>query len=143
MYHWEDYLDKQFMLASSQEPTNFIRSDFDYGARQRRAVKGYQSYAAKIVLEFWELVAFKDFWALLLDGSQPFYTNMNMHGDDTFNKEVRFTSGYTLQEIGDNKYILTCSMELKRTGTSSRSVCPKVPTQIFMPDTGVTPCGIE
>ncbi len=136
---WEDYVQKNFMLSSSNEPTNFIRSNFDYGVRQRRAVRGYSKYTVKVYLQFWELQNFQRFWDDLDEGTKQWYTDNVIHGDNTLNKTVRFVSGYQLREMGCGIYLMTCPIEFIRTGTNKDSICPAVPYPFSIPKDDV-PC---
>jgi len=138
--YFEDYLDKGFILGLSQEPTNTIRSSFDYGVRQRRGVKGYPTHATKMVLSFLELETFKEMWDDLNDGNDKFYLSQNIHGDETINKEVRFTQGYSLQKIGASKYEIKAVLELIKTGVDPTS-CPLVPSDLLRPSDTLVPCG--
>lgn len=140
MIKWEDYIDKKFMLSSGTASTNFIRSTFDYGKRQRRALKGYDTYSVKVYLEYWETLKFIEFWEDLQEGTDKFYTDIIISGDASINKTVRFTSGYQMQDIGCGIYLLNVPLEKVRTGTPYDEACPLVPSNILIPREGLTPC---
>jgi len=122
MIHINDYLDNDFMLNSSQESTNFIRSRFDYGTRQRRGLKGYPKYNVKIILSLYELKSFKTMWDDLYDGTDTFYTDQTIRGEAGVNKIVRFITSYGLREIGGLKYEVSCIIEI----LSTSSLCPLI-----------------
>lgn len=116
MISYETYLDSPFSLGSGVIGTNFIRSQFDYGIRQRRAVRGYDTFSAKLVCGEDEMDAWIPFWDALNDGNDKFYTNMAINGDLSTAKIVRFTSGYTVSQIGGGRFIITVPLELIETG---------------------------
>ena len=117
MLSYETYMSTSFNLGSGVAATNFIRSQFDYGTRQRRAVRGYDVFSAKLVLDQAEMINFVDFWADLNYGNDKFYTNETINTDTTSSKTVRFTSGYEVSQIGANKFMITVPIELIQTGT--------------------------
>lgn len=138
MVHYDDYINKCFILNTSTEPTNFIRSDFDYGVRQRRAVKGYVKYGVKLVLGYDDLVSFQKLWSDLDEGTLGFYSNAMIHGDISLNKTIRFTSGYSLSELGNGRYALSTSIELLKKGVFT---CPnRVPQHFLHAEDGLVPC---
>ena len=67
MVKWSDYLDKCFLIGGSQQSTNFIRSQFDYGVRQRRVQKGYSTHSFSITVTYAELTSFESLWDVLND----------------------------------------------------------------------------
>ena len=131
MIHYEDYLDICPKINTSVQPTNFIRSQFDYGVRQRKIVGGYVTYPFTLLLQGSGAHNFTRMWADLNDGTDSFYYNNPIHYDFTHNKEIRFTQSYTLTELGNYDYMLSCSIELITTGDK----CPNVvyPTNILTP----------
>lgn len=119
MLKYENYLTNCFELSSSKEGASFIRSQFDYGVRQRRAIRGYSSYVVKLTLNYGELNKFKIFWNALNLGTDIFYTDMVIHGDVTINKQIRFSEPYALQEWDqDGIFMVQCQIEIVRTGTN-------------------------
>ena len=117
MIKYEDYMSIHFMLSSGEVATNFVRSSFDYGVRQRRAVSGYDGYNVKLVLPKAALEVFQTFWADLNDGNDKFYTDEVVAGDFTLNKTVRFTNGYSISDLGCNIFSIAVPLELIQTGT--------------------------
>lgn len=114
---YETYLpDKCWILSSSQAAKNFIRSDFDYGARQRRAIRGYDTQKVNILLSASELASWKSFWAAINDGTDTFYTNQYIHQDGTTGKIARFTDTYSVNEINNNMFEVSTNVELILTG---------------------------
>lgn len=116
MLKYEDYLQKCFLLGRSDNGQDFIRSRFDYYVRQRRAVRGYPVHAFTLQLDRTELLSFQNLWTDLDEGTDIFVTDQVVHGDLTTNKQVRFTKGYTLEEISHYRWKLSCSIELIKTG---------------------------
>jgi len=123
-------MSKSFTLGTGSVATNFIRSQFDYGARQRRGIRGYDVFNARLVLDEdnGEMSDWLTFWDALNDGSDKFYTNEVINADTTTTKIARFISAYEISQIGDNKFIVTVPLELISTGTKS----------VTISDTGVT-----
>lgn len=114
---YETYLPtKCWTLSSSQAAKNFIRSDFDYGARQRKAIKGYDTQRVNIVVDATELSAWKSFWTAINDGADTFYTSQYIHQDGTTNKIARFTDTYSVNEIDNNMFEISTNVELIQTG---------------------------
>ncbi len=105
-----------FNLGSGSAATNFIRSQFDYGTRQRRGVRGYDVFSVSLVLDQAETINFEDFWADLNFGNDKFYINEVINNDQTTAKIARFTSGYQIAQIGADKFIITVPIELIQTG---------------------------
>ena len=136
---WEDYIQQCFKLSGSVEAQSFIRSTFDYSIRQRRAVRGYSRYPVNVYLEFWELKNFQRFWSDLNEGTNTWYTDNIIHGDNTLGKTVRFTEGYKLSEVGKGIHLMTCGIELIRTGTDKDDICPATPYPFSIPKDDV-PC---
>ncbi len=106
-----------FNLGTGSVATNFVRSQFDYGTRQRRGVRGYDVFSVTLVLDQAEMINFEDFWADLNFGNDKFYTNEVINNDQTTAKTARFTSGYQIAQIGANKFVITVPIELIQTGT--------------------------
>lgn len=117
MISYETYMNTSFNLGSGSASTDFIRSQFDYGTRQRRAVKGYPTFSAKLVLTQTEMNNWDTFWTALDYGTDKFTTDEVINNDDTTGKTVRFTSGYQVSQIGADKFIVTVPLELIATGT--------------------------
>lgn len=109
-------MSKCFTLGGSQNGTDFIRSQFDYGVRQRRAVRSYPVHNFTISVEPTELASFQSFWLALNEGTDIWLTDQIVHGDLTTDKEVRFIRGYTLEELSYNRWRISCSIELIKTG---------------------------
>ena len=118
MISYGTYMSISFTLGSGKASTNFIRSSFDYGARQRRAVRGYDTFNVRLVLDegSGEMTDWTDFWTALNDGTDKFYTDEVINSDTTSAKIVRFMSGYDVTQIGSNKFIVTVPIELIQTG---------------------------
>ena len=116
MLSYESYLTICWILSTNQASTNFIRSQFDYGTRQRRAVRGYDVKSVRLILNDTELTAWQTFWADLNYGTDKFTTDQAINGDTTTGKIARFTSGYTLAELGASQYEISVPVELIQTG---------------------------
>lgn len=99
-------------LSGTVVATNFIRSQFDYGVRQRRALRGNDNYSVRIVLsnqtdmDQWLL-----FWSDLNYGNDIFITDQIIDGDTSVDKNVRFTSGYSNRDIGNGLQEITVPVE--------------------------------
>ena len=130
MVSYSTYMSKSFTLGAGSVATNFIRSQFDYGARQRRGIRGYDVFNARLVLDEdnGEMSDWLTFWDALNYGNDKFYTNEVINADTTTTKIARFISAYEISQIGDNKFIVTVPLELISTGTKS----------VTISDTGVT-----
>ncbi len=116
MLIYETYMNTSFNLGSGSVATNFVRSQFDYGARQRRSVRGYDAFSAKLVLTQLEMKNFNDFWNDLNYGNDKFYTDQVINNDTSAGKICRFIGGYEVSQIGAEKFIVTVPIELIRTG---------------------------
>lgn len=116
MISYGTYLSVHFSLGSGKAATNFIRSSFDYGARQRRGVRGYDTFNVRLVLTTSEMASWVSFWAALNDGTDKFYTDEVINADATTAKIVRFMSGYDVSQIGNGYFIVTVPLELIETG---------------------------
>jgi len=122
MINYETYMNTSFNLSSGSAATNFVRSQFDYGARQRRGIRGYDVFNATLVLDYNDMKNFEHFWSLLNYGNDKFYTDEVINSDTTTSKIVRFTSGYEVSQIGSNKFIVSVPIELVLTGTQSVTI---------------------
>lgn len=141
MIKYEDYLDKCFELSSSKEASSFIRSQFDYGTRQRRGIRGYTTYNVILTLTFGELNRFKTFWNDLNLGTDIFLTDMVIHDDVTYDKQVRFSDSYTLNEWDSSGiWVLQCPLEIVRTGIPRWERCPLIPSNFLLPNDEIKPC---
>ncbi len=139
MISYGTYMSVSFALGSGKASTNFIRSSFDYGARQRRAVRGYDAFNVRLVLDEGnaEMTDWTVFWTALNDGNDKFYTDEVINSDTTTAKIVRFTSGYEASQIGANKFIVTVPLELIQTGTQSVIINDTGTTATFIVNTPV------
>ena len=117
MITYETYMSVSFNLGSGRVSTDFIRSQFDYGTRQRRGVRGYDSFSATLVLTQSDMADWVNFWTALDYGTDKFYTDEVVNHDTTSAKICRFTSGYEVAQIGANKFVVTVPLELIQTGT--------------------------
>ena len=141
MIKYEDYLDRCFTLASSQQGVSFIRSQFDYGVRQRRAVRGYSTHNVRIVMRsMHEVQIFKQFWEDLNLGADKFLTDQVIHDDISREKTIRFTNVFSLQQMGADRFIVTCVVELVKSGIGVND-CPLVPSNHLVPHDGLVLCG--
>lgn len=120
-----------FNLGSGSVATNFVRSQFDYGTRQRRGIRGYDVFSAKLVLTQVEMENFVHFWSLLNYGNDKFYIDQVINADTTTAKIVRFISGYEVSQIGANKFIVTVPLELISTGTKTVTISDTGNTATF------------
>ena len=142
MIKYEDYLTKCWLLNKSRANTDFIRSSFDYGIRQRRALRGYPVAGVRLVLNMGEVLQFKKFWIALNYGTDKFITDQPIFGDPSYGKTVRFTTAYNLSEIGYLKYELTCQVEILKTNIKKDFLtCPLAPHVGLTPKIGLMPCG--
>ena len=116
MISYETYMNTSFNLGSGTASTDFIRSEFDYGTRQRRATRGYDTFSVTLVLDSTEMDNWETFWVALDYGTDKFTTNEVVNNDQTTGKVCRFTSGYNVQQIGNSKFIVTVPLELISTG---------------------------
>jgi hypothetical protein len=113
MITYGDYNLPDWTLSAGASATNFIRSQFGFGTRQRRAVRGYDVYGVRIVIESSDdLTSFKTFWNDLNDGNDKFYTDQVINGGTSTSKIVRFTNGYTIKDLSVYKFEITIPLEL-------------------------------
>ena len=105
-----------FNLGAGSVSTDFIRSQFDYSVRQRRAIKGYDVFSVTLVLTEEDMSSWVTFWTALDLGTDKFTTNEVINYDTTTGKTCRFISGYQVSQIGANKFIVTVPLELIQTG---------------------------
>ena len=116
MISYETYMTVSFNLGAGKASTNFIRSQFDYGTRQRRAVRGFDTFGVRFCLTQTQMDEWTTFWDALNDGNDKFTTDEVINSDVTTGKIARFTSGYDVSQIGANKFIITVPLELIQTG---------------------------
>ena len=118
MISYSTYLSVSFTLNSGTITTPFIRSSFDFGVRQRRVVQGYDTFSVRLVLDEdnGEMTEFRALWTALNNGTDKFLTDEVINSDETTAKTVRFISGYSISQIGANKFIVTVPLELIATG---------------------------
>lgn len=116
MLQYEDYDIGIFTLNTGKDATNFIRSQFGYKDKQRRAVKEYENFNVRLVLTMPKLESFEAFWELINFGNDKFLTDQIINSDLTSGKIVRFTSGYNISQIGADQFIVTVPLELIQTG---------------------------
>lgn len=98
---------------SMQGGQSFIRSDFDYGTRQRA------SYCANYFVGFTfiaktpeQMKAFKDFFYYTLkNGSKSFEADWEIEGISGV-KEFIFSTPYTVSHLGLGKYSISASFEM-------------------------------
>jgi len=144
MLRYEDYLDRCWFLNAGVASTDFIRSQFDFGTRQRRALRGYDNVGFRLIVGWGELIRFKTFWLDLNMGTEKFTTDQPIFGDPTKNKTVRFTSGYNLKELSYRRWEITGTVEIISTTINDdwlKDQCPRIPHVGFVPNAPVFPCG--
>ena len=143
MIKYEDYLDRCWFLNSSESSQDFIRSEFDYGIRQRRALRGYPKAGFRLVLEPFEMVKFKKFWHDLDYGAKKFRTDQPIFGVFAPNKIVRFISAYRLKELSYHRWEVTCAVEIvKYEDDFMVNKCPLTPDVALLVGVPLVPCGI-
>ncbi len=109
----EDYVLKCWVRTQGTARKSFIRSNFDYGARQRQALKPYSNTFFNVTLDVIELEGFFRFWDDILEGAESFETTQALAGVNAgVSKVVRFTEPYTIQEVGYNNYRITAPLEI-------------------------------
>lgn len=119
MIKYETYLpNKCWNATSTLASQDFIRSNFDYGARQRRAISGYDTQSMTITVTLYYLKQFKLFWKDLNNGTDKFLTDQWINQDDTTDKIARYTAAYSVQEHDNDMYTITAPVELIQPGTS-------------------------
>ena len=144
MIKYEDYLDRCWFLNTSQASQDFIRSTFDYGTRQRRALRGYDVANMRLTMNWGELIQFKKFWLKLNYGTDKFKTDQPIFGDPTPNKTIRFITAYSITELSYRKFEVTCVVEIIKTSIIDdilNLTCPRKPHVGLTPMVGLTPCG--
>lgn len=109
-------MNKDFTLSSGQNGATFIRSEFDYGIRQRAGLRGYDTFNANLILNATEAQDWLSFWDALNDGVDAFTCDVAINMDLTTGKTVRFTSGYSTKQIGNGYFELSVPLELISTG---------------------------
>jgi len=72
--------------------------------------------SVRIIVNATELIAWETFWSDLNYGTDKFTTDQAINGDNTTGKTARFTSGYTLAELGAEQYEISVPVELIQTG---------------------------
>ena len=124
----------KFNLGISYEADNRIRSQFDYGIRQRRGKRGLDKVELKFILDKKQLRKFKELWDYLQDGINIFGTSQEVHGIEATGAkhELRFISAYkidTLMGTREGLYDLSVQAEVLKIGNELYS-CPLMPGAI-------------
>ena len=128
------------LISSSSEPKSFIRSTFDYGHRQRRALRDTIKYKFNILVNYTEALSFQSLWLETDYGTDSFLVDFQIHLDTSSSKEVRFINNYSIQELNYNMYRISTDLELLNTGYSLIEQCPLEPQITLIIEEGATPC---
>ena len=141
MLKYEDYLQKCWLLNESEAHQDFIRSEFDYGGRQRRALRGYPKAGFRLTLDAYQMVKWKKFWDDLNQGTEKFETNQLIFGVFATPKTVRFIQAYRLREIGYMRWEVSCAVEILKIKDDYASIaCPLMPHVGLVPHIPRVPC---
>ena len=99
MITYSDLMTVCWRLGSSQSSDDRVRSQFDYGTRQRRGHRGYPTSSFAITVNQDDMDYFKIFWSKLNQGVDSFILDMPIYGSTTKKKVVRFTTAYTIKDL--------------------------------------------
>ena len=143
MIKYENYLGLCWLLNSSESSQDFIRSEFDYGIRQRRALRGYPKAGFRLIVEHYDMSKFRQFWHDLNYGTDKFLTDQPIFGSFDTNKVVRFISAYRLKELSYKRWEITCAVEIvEHVNDVVVTKCPLVPSKTLFIGTPLVPCKI-
>ena len=130
-------------LNQSQASQDFIRSEFDFNIRQRRALRGTDKANMLITVNGAGMLQWKRFWSALNYGTNKFITDMYIFGDPTVNKVCRYINSYSIQEVGYDKFQITATAEILETNIKDvwLEYCPLEPYVGLTPKVPLAPCG--
>lgn len=86
-------------------------SSFEYGGEQEYISNDTKKFNFSITCNQVELEIFKSFFVSLYDGISPFIADWIILGN-VDNKNIRFTSGYSLVSLGNSVYEITANCEV-------------------------------
>ncbi len=139
MKTYEDYNLPCLTLTTFDSGNNRIRTQFDYGIRQRRGAQNLPKMGFNIVIKGrGELNRFTQFWADLNMGIDKFILKQAFGPYTSDKKEVRFTRGYTLQEKGGGLFVLSSEIEIVDPSQAA-SDCHLYPADDLHPDNVLYP----
>ena len=143
MIKYDDYLLPCWRLNQSQASQDFIRSEFDFNIRQRRALRGTDKANMLITVTAAQMLEFKRFWLAIDYGTVKWQTNMYIFGDPTDYKVVRFIGSYAIQEVGYLKFQITATVEILESNIKDEwlEYCPLEPYYGLTPKAPLSPCG--
>ena len=142
MLRFEDYTLPCALLSGSDsaEGSSFIRTQWDFGTRQRAVQRGYVTAQFNLLLTHPELISFKQFYSDLFNGSQAFNYSGSVHGNDNLNKIIRFTAPFLVSPVGNNIFKVSTAIEMINKGTPRSESCPKMPYNTLYPNDTNLPC---
>ena len=147
MIKYSDIMTVCWQLASSQSSDDRVRSQFDYGTRQRRGHRGYPTSSFAITVNQDDMDYFKIFWSKLNQGVDSFILDMPIYGSTTDKKVVRFITGYNIKDLTntgeDQYYQITCQVEILQDvnpNVGGSNDCPLVPRNQLTPRSDLFPC---
>jgi len=140
---YKDYNLPCWRYNTSQASQDFIRSEFDFSARQRRALRGTDKANMKITVDAVQMLSFKRFWIDINYGASKFVTDMYIFGDPSLEKVVRFIGAYSVQEVSYITWEITCTAEILETTIVKDWLynCPRIPHVRLVPQVPLVPCG--
>lgn len=112
MINYSNYLSKSPTLNEGVIPNDMIRSVFDYGVRQRRGLKKYRVYSARLILRHSELQSFYMFVDSIKSYGNKFYFGATIMGDTNETKIVRQVGDIKITEIGNSKFEVLFNIEI-------------------------------
>ena len=147
MITYSDIMTTCWRLGSSQSSDDRVRSQFDYGTRQRRGHRGYPTSSFMITVNQEGMDYFKILWSKLNQGVDSFILDMPIFGSTTDKKMVRFITAYTIKDstnTGTEQYYdISCTVEILQDinpNAGGSNDCPLVPRNQLTPRADLFPC---
>lgn len=99
------------MSHSETFANDMLLSTFEYGTSLEYKAMDTTKFNFSVILTYDELVSFNSFWDSLYNGIMPFKADWLILNDAT-TKDIRFTSPYTLKNLGALVFELSSDCEV-------------------------------
>lgn len=140
MLKYEDYKLPCWMQGTFSAADNIMRTQFDYGIRQRRKPTGNPAASFAILIKSQkDLESFTKFWGDLHNGVDTWTTDYRFGPYTKKSKKVRFTQPYQMNDLGAGLFEVTCSMEMPDPKNDAIAGCTLVPHNDLHPEDKLYP----
>ena len=140
MLRYEDYKLPCWANGTFNAADNMLRTQFDYGIRQRRKPMGLPTASYAILIKDQKTFeSFTKFWGDLNNGVDVWTTDNRFGPYKSKNKKVRFTQPYQMNDLGAGLFEITCTIEMADPKNDATVGCTLFPHDTLHPEDKLYP----